>query len=1295
VSPLDFVQRGQELVQLGQYQDAVKVCRLGLLAQPTSVDGRLVLANALMALHRYDEVLAEMRVALEVDSSNAYALTLRGEALLRKGDAAQAADVLARAADLDPSDVPIRNLLQEAQQQRVSAPPVRQPEPEFGGPNESSTKHYPAHSGLTGGPETASGHGPGVVTRPTDALSALGPSYGDTPPPEVLAVGDRSGTIEIDPDLEGIEIPDDLVDPPIDPPRGGLGRSGESEIMELRSDDLIEASGPQPIPSQDSPDAPTTAFDTGGVEQEPTRAFDPHESDEETRAFAPPPESEEEPTVAFAPPRSAALPLASVPHPQLDEPPTADYRRGAFAAQSPFESEFEEDFSNSARGKGRSDYGTGAETAPETPRARPQPETPPPRQHPRRRGRGDEMFPGDESGLSNMERLLDSPAPGGQIAPEPDDDEFEPTIHRGPVSDDMRVIRAGLGVRGAAGGDPLRRRPERPQPRRGSIRRRERDPFRETERSSRRSLRRRPEGERYSTVGLRGLRRSKLLYLYGAIAVVVVAGAVYGGLKLRDVRLDRQIRAEQAKAIKYAKTDTYAGYVKARDAYSRIVNVRKKRKHEAALARMQAAIAAEFGEGLVDAERLVARLGTFESVDAALARAYLALARSDVFVAARLADEVQKRYPRDSYAPYLKGRAALLAERPGEAAESFRMALRLTQRPMVYVGLGLAEAARSRYAEALAAFERVSDMVPGHPAATIERARAMAVSRKLPRELHDPEAELERLMGASVAAGDAVPLVSPQQSAWAALALGEVKLSRGDLTAARLAMSQAHRMRPLTNWGFTKALVDGLLRVGEIRAAEAEAERAVERWPTYAEARILQAGVLLLRDNPDRALSSLEKLGGLSKHPAALTARGRAKLAKGELEAAAKDLDAALAISPNLRAAKVARADVHLRTGNAKAAADQLKAIYDQDATPEMGVIYAAALRRTKQRDEARRILEKLLKQPNASRAYLELARLERDEGKVREARQAYGKAIELAPNAVVARREAALLALDTGDRTGAREAFEALARDAPDDGKVLVEAARVYCMTGACAEAGRLLDRAEKTTSAPRWQIARERGRTLMSQGVTAEAVAELERAVSLNSEDGETRLLLIDAHLVLENPDDARRVLKAVLKKFPSQSASQLALGRFNLYEERTGEAMTAFVKARKLLEKDRAPARLVADVNYWIGRVNYYNDRLRSAAKLFQTAVKQDPGHVDAHFFRGLVQLDNSQWRGALESFQKATELNPEGGPDAWYFMGEAAFEARKYATAERAYEKYIKMAPTGAYVTEARGRLRELD
>ena len=86
------------------------MCRLGLLASPTEIEGRLVLGKALMALSRFDEVLAEMRVTLELDTDNPRALALKGHALLRKGDALQASDVLARAMAAAPSDPEIREL---------------------------------------------------------------------------------------------------------------------------------------------------------------------------------------------------------------------------------------------------------------------------------------------------------------------------------------------------------------------------------------------------------------------------------------------------------------------------------------------------------------------------------------------------------------------------------------------------------------------------------------------------------------------------------------------------------------------------------------------------------------------------------------------------------------------------------------------------------------------------------------------------------------------------------------------------------------------------------------------------------------------------------------------------------------------------------------------------------------------------------------------------------------------------------------------------------------------------------
>src|ERR1043165_355691 len=115
VSQSDFVTRGQALVSSGQFQEAVKVCRLGLLGRPTTVEGRVVLGQALLALKRFDEVLAEMRVALELDHTSISAQALKGEALLRKGDPHGAVDILQKVRAHAPTDPRIAQLLAEAE----------------------------------------------------------------------------------------------------------------------------------------------------------------------------------------------------------------------------------------------------------------------------------------------------------------------------------------------------------------------------------------------------------------------------------------------------------------------------------------------------------------------------------------------------------------------------------------------------------------------------------------------------------------------------------------------------------------------------------------------------------------------------------------------------------------------------------------------------------------------------------------------------------------------------------------------------------------------------------------------------------------------------------------------------------------------------------------------------------------------------------------------------------------------------------------------------------------------------
>ena len=109
----EFVHSGRKLLATRKFQEAVKICRIGLLEDPASVEGRLVLAQALMSLARYDEVIAETRAALELREDSAPATVLLGEALFFKGAYVQARQALQKAAQLDPGNASVERLLAE------------------------------------------------------------------------------------------------------------------------------------------------------------------------------------------------------------------------------------------------------------------------------------------------------------------------------------------------------------------------------------------------------------------------------------------------------------------------------------------------------------------------------------------------------------------------------------------------------------------------------------------------------------------------------------------------------------------------------------------------------------------------------------------------------------------------------------------------------------------------------------------------------------------------------------------------------------------------------------------------------------------------------------------------------------------------------------------------------------------------------------------------------------------------------------------------------------------------------
>jgi tetratricopeptide (TPR) repeat protein len=806
-------------------------------------------------------------------------------------------------------------------------------------------------------------------------------------------------------------------------------------------------------------------------------------------------------------------------------------------------------------------------------------------------------------------------------------------------------------------------------------------------------------------------RRQSRAWHYVLVALVVIAGGAVGGLQLRTLRLDWEIDGARRRADALMASDTYAGYVRARNVYRDILAVRAQPGDRAALARAQAALAAEFDEGYGDAQAAVQALATdgdSGGPDALLARAYLALAERDAAGALAQVELLPGQVSDHPFAPYLTGRARLLTGDARGALDDFQQAAERTPRPMFLVWLGHAHRALGQQDQAADAFTRALTLVPGHPAALLGRAEMAATAQDSP-ETTKLEAALDALI-----ASDPRPLseqatgVSSGQMARAALALVALRTRRGDQPGARRALQQLQGMRREGDPDFAVILAQAQAQLGDTDAALAELAAAVAAWPTRLDARLAWAELALRAGDLDaagKALIDVQDMDAvIARNARALALRGRTRLALGATSEALADLDAALERQPDLLDAVVARAQIDLMRGDAAGSVERLAPLAVEGAPGEVFVVYAAALRSTGQYDQAQATLQALREAPDAPpRTLLELARLERDQGRWDQARDAYASAIERMKTTdagTEARIEAARLDFDTGERTRAREAIATAASAAAskNDGRVLVEAARIHTLDGAHQQASTYLERAEALSVRPAAQLARERGRLALRQGDIEAAIQALDSARALAGNDREATLLLVEAHLAQRTLEAASATRDAyALQAGMDPATLSIADGLITAASQATGRqaarnqvtaALAAYDKARTLLTAGNAAPRHIAHLDYLTGRTLFEYDRLRDAHKALERAIRTDPGQADAYFVLGQVEYGEKRYSEAAEAFTAALELDAASLPDAWFYLGEVEIERDHDGEANKAFRAYLERRPEGPRAADAR-------
>ena len=216
--------------------------------------------------------------------------------------------------------------------------------------------------------------------------------------------------------------------------------------------------------------------------------------------------------------------------------------------------------------------------------------------------------------------------------------------------------------------------------------------------------------------GVRKGRSRLQIAIWILIGGAVIGGGVFAGFQIRAMRLGKQIAAARDQAVDLAKADTWQGWAGARDRLAGIAHASATVDNFAALARARAVLAYEFGDGLADAKTAVDKLGAQGGLDTAIAAAYVALAQNDPKAAKQAVDHASQLGANDAAVLYVTGQASLLAGDYKGAITSLRTAHEREPRPLYAIGLARAIAATGAWEDALAAVDRALGAMPDHPA---------------------------------------------------------------------------------------------------------------------------------------------------------------------------------------------------------------------------------------------------------------------------------------------------------------------------------------------------------------------------------------------------------------------------------------------------------------------------------------------------------------------------------------------------------------------------------------------------
>ena len=443
---------------------------------------------------------------------------------------------------------------------------------------------------------------------------------------------------------------------------------------------------------------------------------------------------------------------------------------------------------------------------------------------------------------------------------------------------------------------------------------------------------------------------------------------------------------------------------------------------------------------------------------------------------------------------------------------------------------------------------------------------------------------------------------------------------------------------------YQKRIIEVLIRQGQ-RAMAAEMNEAILREnPKDADARGLQASLLLEKGDVQKAVAELQSV--VTSAPDNFVAQfnlGRAHYSRGEYEQARQRYSEAIRVRPDYLPARVALAQLQVRRGEYEAAlksAAEIMALDKLNAAAKL--IESAAFLGLKKYDLARQVLDIMLKMdPNSTDALFQLGVVNLAEGKYPAAEEYFRKAYQLeAANSRGLMGQVEVL-MAQGKEDGAIQLLQREIEKHPKRSDYHLALGNTGVRAGkydlAISEFQTVVNLAEKNSKAAGDAYLRM-GETYRRKGDLNNAVAVLQKARETLPDSSlviNTLALILDA---AGRKHEARMAYEQCLKVDPRNGVALNNLAY--LLAENNGDldqALTYAQRAKQILPQLNE----ISDTLGWIYLKKNLTD---SAIETFSDIVTKQPQHSTYRYHLGMAYVQKGDKLKASRELQRALKSNP---------------------------------------------------